>query len=67
MITIYVNDSPLKMRENSNVLDLLKELKSPTQGVAVAIDDTVVPNSSWETHLLNPNNKILIIQAAQGG
>ena len=67
MITIYVNDSPLQIQEKSNVLDLLKELKSPTQGVAVAIDDAVVPTSSWETHLLNPNNKILIIQAAQGG
>ncbi len=67
MITIYVNDSPLEVPKNYNVLDLLKELKSPTQGVAVAIEDTVIPVSAWETHQLNSNNKILIIQAAQGG
>ena len=67
MITIYVNESPLEVRKNTNVLELLKELKSPIQGVAVAINNKVVPTSTWETHLLNSNNQVLIIQAAQGG
>lgn len=67
MITIYVNESPLEVPKNTNVLELLKELKSPIQGVAVAIDNTVVPTSTWGTHLLNSNNQVLIIQAAQGG
>ncbi|RKR13300.1 sulfur carrier protein ThiS [Maribacter vaceletii] len=67
MITIYVNDSPLEIRKNTNVLELLKELKFPIQGVAVAIDNTVIPTATWETHLLDTNNKVLIIQAAQGG
>lgn len=67
MITIYVNESPIEVHEKTNVLQLLQQLKSPTQGVAVAIDNTVVPNSNWESCLLNTNTKILIIQAAQGG
>ncbi|WP_291871568.1 sulfur carrier protein ThiS [Maribacter sp.] len=67
MITIYVNESPIEVQKNSTILQLLQQLKSPIQGVAVAIDDTVVPNASWESYVLNTNNKILIIQAAQGG
>jgi len=38
-----------------------------TKGVAVAVNDKVVPKSIWETFQLNPNDQITIITAAQGG
>ncbi len=36
-------------------------------GVAVAINNTVIPKTQWGTIKLNANDRILIIAATQGG
>ena len=36
-------------------------------GIAVAINETVVPKSQWTSTLLQENDKVLIIKASQGG
>lgn len=50
---------------------LLAALKSygltQTKGVAVAVNDQVVPKSNWEIFQLRPGDHITIITAAQGG
>jgi len=35
--------------------------------VAIAVNDTVAPRSTWETHPLVPADRVLVIQATQGG
>jgi sulfur carrier protein len=37
------------------------------RGVAVAINDAVVPRSSWEDQRLAEGDQLLVIQATQGG
>lgn len=37
------------------------------KGIAVAINDTVVPKTAWSQHLIQANDDILIIKATQGG
>ncbi len=36
-------------------------------GVALAVNDQVVPRQQWDSYLLKPNDNILIITAVQGG
>lgn len=36
-------------------------------GVALAINDQIVPRKEWDDYLLKPNDNILIITAVQGG
>ncbi|GHV16588.1 hypothetical protein AGMMS49938_16720 [Fibrobacterales bacterium] len=36
-------------------------------GIAIAVNEAVVPRSKWDTVILNENDKILAVQAAQGG
>lgn len=36
-------------------------------GVALAINDQIVPRQQWDQYLLKPNDNILIITAVQGG
>ena len=36
-------------------------------GIAVAVNNKVVPRARWETHTLEENDKITIIRATQGG
>lgn len=38
-----------------------------SKGVAVAVNDTVIPKSRWKTTALNPGDSIEIIHAVQGG
>jgi len=37
------------------------------QGVAVAVNDTVIPKTQWEHHEVKENDNLLIIHATQGG
>ena len=37
------------------------------QGVAVAVDDAVVPRGSWATTVVAPGDRIEIVTAVQGG
>jgi sulfur carrier protein len=65
----YVNNTPHEATENQLLLDLLTGLGQTTQtrGLAVAVNDTVVPRTDWATHAVQPHDRILLIRATQGG
>ncbi|MFQ3576985.1 MAG: sulfur carrier protein ThiS [Cytophagales bacterium] len=37
------------------------------KGIAIAVNDSVVPKKDWELLVLKENDQITIIQATQGG
>jgi sulfur carrier protein len=43
------------------------EIPEKQNGIALAINNTVIPKSDWNNHFLNPTDDILIISATQGG
>lgn len=65
-ITLYVNDSLLSF-SGKTLEDLLAQLKKPSQGIAVAIDQSVVPKSLWATTLLEGDMKVFIFESIAGG
>lgn len=40
---------------------------SDKNGIAVAVNDNVIPRSKWSEHTLQENDSILVITAAAGG
>ena len=48
-----------------DMLDI--EIPQKQNGIAVAINNTVIPKSNWNSHLLTDSDTILIISATQGG
>lgn len=46
---------------------LLSENLKKTKGIAVALNNQVVPQKDWASTSLNTNDTILIITATQGG
>jgi sulfur carrier protein len=46
---------------------LSTQLKLPQSGVAVALNETIIPRSQWGNYQLSENDEILVIEAAQGG
>ncbi|MBE6281819.1 MAG: sulfur carrier protein ThiS [Bacteroides sp.] len=50
-----------------NLLELSQELELPSAGVAVAVNQRMIPRTEWKTFTLNDGDNILIIKAVCGG
>ncbi|MBP4140795.1 sulfur carrier protein ThiS [Flavobacterium sp. P4023] len=51
-----------------HIQDLLDIENSQKQnGIAVAINNIVIPKSNWNSHIIQETDEILIISATQGG
>ncbi|MBQ8674548.1 MAG: sulfur carrier protein ThiS [Bacteroides sp.] len=46
---------------------LANELALPAAGVAVAVNNRMVPRTEWETYALTEGMQVVIIKAACGG
>ncbi|HEX3728983.1 MAG TPA: sulfur carrier protein ThiS [Opitutaceae bacterium] len=66
--TIIVNDQPRALAAGATVASLLAELGlRGRQGVAVAVNGAVVARSLWTDRALGAADRVLVIQATQGG
>ena len=65
---IHLNDTPRELPAESTLGALARELGlTDRRGVAVAVNDAVVPRSAWPARALADGDRILVIQATQGG
>lgn len=65
---ITLNGTKKDLAEKTSVQQLLDiELPEKQKGIAVAVNNTVIPRASWIQHALNEGDKVLIIKATQGG
>ena len=64
---IKVNNENQKISENTSIERLVEELKISTNGIAIAINNTVVKKSEWNSTIIKNNDDILIIKSTQGG
>lgn len=51
----------------TNVKALAAELALPERGVALAINNRIVPRNTWDATCINEGDNITIIKAAFGG
>lgn len=65
---ITVNQQAYQVTDGCSVEQMLHVVFSqPAKGLAVAINQTIVPKANWQQHLLNAGDQIIIIKATQGG
>ena len=67
MISINVNNTMHQVAENMSLATVVSNLSPIQHGIAVAINNTVIPHFKWEKTNVSHNDNILIIQATQGG
>ncbi len=68
LMTITINGKELDIPQSSNVLDVLAQIKQEDYGgIAVAINDMVIPKSKWNKANIVSGDKLLLIKASQGG
>ena len=48
---IWFNDEPLQCAEATSVADLLTQLEQQQPGVALALNQRILPRERWEDHL----------------
>lgn len=65
---IILNDQAKEIAKQSSLQHLLNEWAGEKQkGIAVAVNQHVVPKKEWGKYLLNEKDDVLIIKATQGG
>lgn len=65
---ISLNGEMMELSNDSSLLSLLENrCFAQRLGMAVAVNDTVVPKSKWSDTKLNDKDRILVIAATKGG
>ncbi|UMB68999.1 sulfur carrier protein ThiS [Mycobacterium paraterrae] len=63
---VKINAEDVVVDENMTVAALLQSLGYPDRGIAVAVDQAVLPRSRWAT-TLSDGADIEVVTAVQGG
>lgn len=63
---IRINNKETDVQAES-LLDLAKELSLPERGVAVAVNNRMIPRTNWQQTTLKDDDNIVIIKAVCGG
>ena len=64
---IQINGDPAELSAGSTVADAVERAAGKTSGgVAVAVNDDVIPRSAWRTEL-SEGDRVEVLTAVQGG
>lgn len=69
-IRITLNGEAHTIESGASVADVLREMDldpSRPKGIAVAVNDEVVPKGTWTERGLEPDDRVEVITARQGG
>lgn len=64
---INVNKQVVEAPDGASIADVLAQLSFPAAGIAVAVDNKVVPASRWSETVLADGSSLTVIRAVCGG
>ena len=65
---IIINQKLTEIPDHFSVEQLLSLLfENSRKGIAVAINQAIIPKKEWPIHILHSSDKITLIKATQGG
>ena len=65
---ITVNQQTYQVTDVCNVQQMLAVVfDALPKGIAVAINQAIIPRPNWADQMISPNDQIVIIKATQGG
>jgi len=67
MIEIIVNGEKQNITSDINIKEMIKELNYTKEGFAVAINESFIAIKSYESTIIQPNDRIEILAPVQGG
>ena len=66
-MNIIVNGDKVEMAGGATVKTLAEQQNLPDRGVAIAVNNDMVPRADWENKTLNEGDDVVIIRAVCGG
>lgn len=67
-MVVFINSEETQLSDTVSIEQALSENGfASLKGIAVALNDEVIPKTEWPSTLLKENDKVLIIKATQGG
>lgn len=67
MIAVRINGQDVELPPGSPLSAAVDLLTTATRGVAVAVNDEIVPRAMWSRHEIADGDRIEIVTAKQGG
>ncbi len=65
---VKINNQIHELEDAQTIEKTLEQLnKLEATGIAVAINDVVIPKMQWKAHLIQDQDEMLIVTATQGG
>jgi len=64
---VILNGLEHEVVPNTNLADLVAKVSSAETGIAVAVNDEVVPRHSWSVTPLSAGARVEVLTAVQGG
>ncbi|ACE61225.1 sulfur carrier protein ThiS [Actinobacillus pleuropneumoniae] len=64
---IFINNQPLDVAENTSIQTALALSQANLQGVAVALNQQIVPKNEWQSYPLQEGAKLTVFKAIAGG
>ena len=64
---IIVNNKAMEMAEGSTLSTLAEALRLPEKGVAVSVNNQMIPREEWSATSLQEGAQVVVIKAACGG
>ena len=64
---VLVNGEARDLSDRTSLDSLVEVLAGRREGLAVAVNEEVVPRSAWSTTLLRGGDRVEVLTAAQGG
>ena len=66
-MNIKVNGKETVLNNQATVTDLAQQLQLPEKGVAIAVNNKMVPRTEWKSFVIHENDSLVVIKAACGG
>lgn len=68
MVEVSINQEKFQISDSGTLADVLPLLyiRQP-DGIAIAVNDNIIPKGEWEKYPLKAQDKIFVIRATQGG
>lgn len=67
VISVVVNGQPRELPGAATVADVVAATSASGNGIAVAVNDEVIPRGGWRTKALRDRDRVEILTAVQGG
>jgi sulfur carrier protein len=64
---VTLNGRPQDIADGTTVAAVVTTVTSAASGVAVAVNDAVVPRGDWESVRLQDSDRVEVLTAVQGG